>query len=46
SPTKRTTTPSMKFSFDEQHRSNSNASMHSSASSAIELNNENIDKQS
>ncbi|CAF1106340.1 unnamed protein product [Rotaria sp. Silwood1] len=39
------TTP-MKYSFSEPHRSNSNASMHSSVSSVIELNNENINKQS
>ncbi|CAF3984139.1 unnamed protein product, partial [Rotaria sp. Silwood1] len=38
------TTP-MKYSFSEPHRSNSNASMHSSVSSVIELNNENINKQ-
>ncbi|CAF2887936.1 unnamed protein product [Rotaria sp. Silwood2] len=41
------TTPSpMKYTFSEAHRSNSNASMHSSVSSVMELNNENINKQS
>lgn len=39
-------TPIMKNSFDEPQRSHSSASDHSSASSAIESDNENIDKQS
>ncbi|CAF0870195.1 unnamed protein product [Rotaria sordida] len=45
---KTTTPPSppMEYSINEQHRSNSNASIHSSVSSVMESNNENINKQS